>query len=262
MDPFTTSGSGRAHSANIGLKRLSATARRNLTIAVIVCLAIAFIAFTAFGEPQAFEFLTASASPGTTNPATASDKTAPADGANIVPDDTRNGSEDADKPLDTTPAVYVVYVTGAVVSPGIYTLPEHSRIGDAVAAAGGFIDDAATAAVNLAEQLLDGMHIHIPTNEDVSSGRGGSSGLYVSGGTGNGSSASSSTVDKSQQVKVNINTADSATLQTLAGIGPVTAQKIIDYRNAHGPFRSKEDIKNVSGIGEKRYEAIADYITL
>ena len=154
------------------------------------------------------------------------------------------------------PSVVVVYVTGAVANPGLYSLPADKRIGDAVQAAGGFLPEAATAVVNLAQQLTDGMQIHILTTDEVHNNAPGAG--TASPATG----PPTVTADNSASALVNINTADAPTLQTLDGIGPATAQKIIDYRSAHGPFQSKEELKNVSGIGEKKYTAIQAKITV
>lgn len=106
-------------------------------------------------------------------------------------------------------------------------------------AAGGFTKNADQNSLNLAKTLEDGEQVMIP----------------AIGGTSSGAEASGSS-----NGKVNINTADLATLETLSGVGPATAQKIIDYRNAHGKFKSIEEIKKVSGIGEKTYEKFKDKI--
>lgn len=128
-----------------------------------------------------------------------------------------------------------VYVTGAVVSPGVYTLPPDSRVEDAVEAAGGFMPDAAKEQVNLASLLWDGAQIHIPS-------------IIVSNRAGG--------------ERVNINTASAEELATLPGIGPTTAQKIVEYRLQHGPFRTIQDIQNVPGIGPTTFAKIQDYITV
>jgi len=159
----------------------------------------------------------------------------------------------ADTAISTTPASCVVYVTGAVVNPGLYTLAGSSRVGDAVKAAGGFTPEAAAAVVNLAQQLADGMQIHIPRIDEVEKDAP-SSGTPLSGEAP--TPAPAATPGQEGSILVNINTADSATLQTLSGIGPATAQKIIDHRTSNGPFSSKEELKQVSGIGEKKYAAI------
>jgi competence protein ComEA len=144
----------------------------------------------------------------------------------------------------------VVYVTGAVAKPGVYQLIGGARIDDGVQAAGGFIDTAATDFVNLAAPLLDGQQIHIPTREEIAAGAPQPMGTVTS----------SSSSNQGMSMLVNINTADSDLLQTLPGIGPATAQRIIAYRDAHGNFSSPDELKQVSGIGEKKYAALVDLI--
>jgi competence protein ComEA len=186
-----------------------------------------------------------------------------------------SAAADAAGATDASGAGSVVYVTGAVNAPGVVELPAGARIGDAVKAAGGFAPDAEAAAVNLAQFALDGCQIHIPTHEEAVNGC-----LPPSGATGTdagpslGAAQAQRTADGATQAApagaqgqnaaksalVNINSASLGTLQTLKGIGPATAQKIIDYRSAHGPFKSIEELRNVSGIGEKKYAAIAGQI--
>jgi len=281
MDPFETPfHDGRAGGASAGgrsdgrsdtegasrlsprrrLQNLSQKTRRNLLILLIACAAVGFLAYTILSEQGSFVIVPGAQATGTqaSNPSANEDSP---------------GSEGAiaGSSLATEPKMCVVYVTGAVIEPGLFSLAESARIGDAVAAAGGFSEDAATAALNLAQPLVDGSHIHVPTKEEVAHGTaaepvqlpeggGSSSSGYGSNGSVTGSQNPSQQAPVSS--KVNINTASLSALQTLSGIGPVTAQRIIDYRTAHGPFKTKEEIKNVSGIGDKKYAAIADYITV
>jgi len=134
-----------------------------------------------------------------------------------------------------TGAPLTVYVTGAVATPGVYRLPEDSRINDALEAAGGFAEGAERDRINLAEPVEDGMQIDIPGI--VESAR-------VDGG------------------RVDINTATLDELDGLPGIGPTAAQAIIDYRQANGDFQVIQDIQNVPGIGATTFERIRDYITV
>lgn len=134
-----------------------------------------------------------------------------------------------------------VHVGGEVVTPGLYKLEDGARINDAIQAAGGFTENANKDSLNLAKILEDGEQLVIPSKSGTSAEGGG-----ASSSTNNG--------------KVNINTADLATLQTLSGVGPATAQKIIDFRTANGKFKSIEDIKKVSGIGDKTFEKFKDQI--
>jgi competence protein ComEA len=157
-------------------------------------------------------------------------------------------------PISVTTAV--VYVTGAVNNPGLYTLLSSDRVGDAVTAAGGMNESAAVEAVNLAEFLSDGIQIHILTREEAQAN------ISIPSSSSGSIATTGSTKTGQDQTKININTADVSNLQALDGIGPATAQKIIDYRTANGSFKSKEDLKNVSGIGDKKYAAIEAKITV
>jgi competence protein ComEA len=145
----------------------------------------------------------------------------------------------------------IVYITGAVPRPGLYALPEGSRVQDGIAAAGGFLAEAERADINLAAFLIDGEELDIPFVE-------GGSPVLATPMEDNpvlpGSGSSTELID--------INIATSAELETLPGIGPTTAQKIIEYRQTNGAFVSIEDIINVSGIGPGLYERIKDLITV
>ncbi len=166
-----------------------------------------------------------------------------------------SGSASADpKPRDVASEV-TVYVSGCVTEPGVYSLGANARVNDAVNAAGGFGEGAATDAVNLARTVADGEQIDIPTEEEVEAGSasGDASGVPLAAGL--------ETPDVASGL-VNINTADAMQLQALPGVGEVTAEKIIASREEEGPFQSPEDIKRVSGIGDKKYAEMADRITV
>lgn len=152
-----------------------------------------------------------------------------------------------DESAESSVSLIVVHVGGAVVSPGICELPQGSRVNDAISACGGFADGAATDALNLARVLSDGEQILVPLIEDMDSN--------VSSETASPSSSQSSG-------KVNINTANIDELDALPGVGPSTAQKIVDDRSTNGPFVTIEDLKRVSGIGDKKFNALADYICI
>lgn len=142
-----------------------------------------------------------------------------------------------------------VHVVGEVVTPGLYEVPEGARIKDAIEAAGGMTADAEQGSVNLARVLADGEQIVVASkNASSASAATASSAIASAGATSVG--------------LVNINTADAATLTSLSGIGEATAQKIIADREKNGPFKTKKDITRVSGIGDKKYEAIKDSITV
>lgn len=149
-------------------------------------------------------------------------------------------------PSPTPPSDIVVYVTGEVVSPGLYTLPPgQRRLIEAVEAAGGFTESADMASVNGALAISDQDHIHVlplPVTTDA---------VSVDPQLG---LASSSLID--------LNAASSEELQTLPGIGPAKAESIIEHRRVNGPFTRIEDILAVSGIGEKTFESFQHLITV
>lgn len=143
-----------------------------------------------------------------------------------------------------------VYVSGQVKTPAVVTFEddENLKIVDAVNAAGGLTEFADTESVNLAEPLNDGQHIHIPTKKII---------IQEIPKTAANKNKPSIAGDL-----ININTADLTELQKIRGVGPSIAQRIIDYRDANGNFKSIDDIKSVRGIGTKTFEKIKDSITV
>lgn len=149
-----------------------------------------------------------------------------------------------------TPLPIRVYVSGAVLRPGVYALPWDGRVEDAVAAAGGGAADADLSRVNLALRLRDEQQIYVPGHAEA-----------VTPILPTPPPPTSSThTSRTPGQKININTASAAELEALPGIGPVLAQRIIDYRQANGPFGRLEDIKKVKGIGDKTFEDLKDLI--
>ena len=142
-----------------------------------------------------------------------------------------------------TPYVLRVYVSGAVQYPDVYTLPQDSIVKDALQAAGGATEEADLERINLALPVSDGQQVHVPRLGDDTSPVEPPSRLPAAAS------------------KVNINTADLAALESLPGIGPSLAQRIIDYRQSNGPFTRIEDVMEVSGIGTATFEGIQDLIT-
>lgn len=149
------------------------------------------------------------------------------------------------RPVPTDTPI-VVQITGAVPRPGVYAFPHGARVQDAISAAGGFLAEADKTGINLARVLEDGEQIDIPFGEGAS--------IVIP-------TPGEEIVTSSTEL-ININTASQAELESLPGIGPTTAVKIIDYREANGPFLNPEDIINVSGIGPGTYERIKDLITV
>lgn len=157
-----------------------------------------------------------------------------------------------------TEAPIEVHVIGAVPRPGLYKFPPGARVQDAIDAAGGLLASANANAVNLAALLDDGQQLDIPYEaggEPTDFGSSQQSQLPLSEPAQPDSQSTDSEL-------VNINTASFEELDTLPGIGPTTAQKIIDYREANGPFSVIEDIMNVSGIGPATFEDIRNLISV
>ena len=146
-----------------------------------------------------------------------------------------------------TPAPLRVHVAGAVRHPDVYTLPTGSIVNDAIDAAGGTLADANLSGINLARELEDQQQVYVPRQGETPIAPLSPSGQREGDETGG---------------RVNINTATLAELDTLPRVGPSTAQRIIDYREANGPFERIEDIQNVSGIGTATFEGLKDLITV
>lgn len=161
-------------------------------------------------------------------------------------------------PIPAVPKIKID-IAGAVTNPGVCELSENSRVEDALNAAGGLSNGAdrdwISKNLNLAAKLSDGDRIYIPKVGETSVSGGPPASAGVVSGT-----ETSSPLDCS---RVNINTASAATLdECLPGIGPAYAQRIIEYREAHGGFKSIEEIQEVRGIGPKTFEKIKDQITV
>jgi len=151
-----------------------------------------------------------------------------------------------------TPEPIQEYVSGAVARPGVYALPWDSRVEQAIAAAGGSTADADLLRVNLAQRVHDEQQIYVPHKSEAVTP------VLPTPVSPTPSTGTSSTPGQ----KVNINTGNAAELEALPGIGPVLAQRIIDYRQTNSPFRRPEDIKNVKGIGDVTFERLRDLISV
>lgn len=149
----------------------------------------------------------------------------------------------------------VIYVSGAVQQPGVYTLPASSRVNDAVTAAGGMTENADPAGINLAAQLEDSQHVHIPEPGEtpISGSPAGSSGAMETGsGSTNGDSGG----------PININTAGETELQELPGIGPALSSAIVQWRDEHGSFSSVDDLLDVPGVGPAKLSQLRERATV
>ncbi|PWH20679.1 MAG: DNA-binding protein [Ardenticatenia bacterium] len=155
---------------------------------------------------------------------------------------------DTPTPVSTpTPAFLRVYVTGAVYRPDVYELPASSIVKDALLAAGGATTDADLERINLALALHDEQHVHVPRRGEQAA---------------QPARESDATVSETLPSQININTATVEELVSLPGIGPALAERIVTWRETHGPFTHVTDIKQVPGIGEAIFARIQPYITV
>jgi competence protein ComEA len=146
--------------------------------------------------------------------------------------------------LDRRSGRAYVHVIGAVRRPGVYRLPPWARLEAAVERAGGATAAADMTGVNLAARLSDGQQVVVPRRQAAGEPPGAATGTTGS------------------DAPISLNTATAEQLDELEGVGPATAQKILDWRKEHGGFRSVEDLKQVSGIGPKRFEALKDKVRM
>lgn len=155
-------------------------------------------------------------------------------------------------PPPTPPTTIVIYITGAIKNPGLYTLPRSSRVNDAVEAAGGLIEVSDRLAINLAAKIEDGAKIVVPALVAESTGQAGQTPR----------TSATPLLTPTINFPININSADATMLDNLPGIGPSKAGAIQAYRQEHGPFTKIEDIMNVPGIGSGLFNSIKDFITV
>ena len=167
-----------------------------------------------------------------------------------------------------------VHITGEVKNPGVVRVKEGSRIQDIIEEAGGLTENADITDVNLAYVVEDGMKVRIPSNDDENLKKNNSGKTdddeeksqielakneYITQDSGKGVIVSDEGIDTSSSI-VNINTATQTELEELPGIGPSLASRIVEHRNQNGKFKTIEDIKNVTGIGDSKFEKIKDLI--
>lgn len=158
--------------------------------------------------------------------------------------------KEAAEPEPEPPAVCYVHICGEVNSPGVYEMEPGQRLYQVVERAGGYTQEAARDYLNLAETVSDGMKLAVPGRQELLEGNAGQYGTDISG------------PGESAPEKINLNTASKEMLMSLRGIGEARAEDIIRYREAHGSFRSIEEIMNVSGIKNAAFEKIKDDITV
>jgi len=161
-------------------------------------------------------------------------------------------------PTEPTPsAEVVVHVSGAVKRAGVYRLAPDSRVADAIEQAGGATEHADLDALNLAEPLQDGQKIHVPRKGEVSPPT-----VASVAPSRTPRSAPQAAATATTQFPINLNTATAEQLEAIPGIGPVLAQRIIEYRQTRGRFQSVDELLEVRGIGPKRLESMRPYVVV
>ena len=145
-----------------------------------------------------------------------------------------------------------IHVAGSVSAPGLYELQEGARVNDAIKLAGWFTDEADQTSLNLARALTDGEQLFVPSKNSESGSVSSNASISF-----NSNANVSGTVPK-----INVNRANEGDLQSIPGVGPSLAAKIIKDRESNGPFASVDDLTRVSGIGEKKLESMREFITI
>lgn len=168
----------------------------------------------------------------------------------ILPKEVNEEGQNEPKAETELPEKIIVDVKGQVKKPGVYPSSEGERVIDVIHRAGGLTENADQSQVNFAEHVQDAMVIYIPAIGEVGIETAGTQPGNLAGNSGGGN----------QQAKVNLNKADETELQTLPGIGPAKATAIVEYRETNGPFKTLEDLKNISGFGDKTIEKLKDHI--
>ena len=224
------------------MENLTKNQRIIAIIIIIVCIII--ICFYVYGKNNNYEEVT---------------------NDEILANDTNETKDiDSSEKKDEESEKIIVHIMGAVKNAGVVELNENSRISDAIDAAGGITEDADMSKINLAYMLEDGMKIIIPSINDKTNEQETTDDSYITTDSGQTTekNISNKSESKSKNELININKASQTELETLPGIGASTASKIIAYRDENGKFSKIEDIKNVSGIGESKYNSLKENITV
>lgn len=183
---------------------------------------------------------------------------------NVENKENENSLNNENSTKEESKSTIKIHIAGAVKNEGVIEIKANSRLSDAIEKAGGLKEDADITKINLACLLEDGIKIYIPNRKDGNNINQDETEKYVMTPDENNISIKDTNKDtlnkKDTKIMVNINTATQAELETIPGIGPSTALKIIKYRQENGKFKNIEDIKEVSGIGDSKYNQMKDKI--
>lgn len=219
-----------------------------------LAIALALVLIVLWGRTAALGALehAGDASPGTPMPSVEEPSPSALQSVPATQDASQPDMPAAPAPPPAGSGQLVVYVSGAVASPGVYTLPAGARVNDAVTLAGGIAENAERALVNLAAPVSDGQHVHIAAVGETP----------MAAATGGGTETSSTVTGTGQAGAVNLNTATNEELQSLPGIGPALAGAVVAWREENGGFRAVEDLLEVSGIGQAKFAQLKDRVAV
>ncbi|HWI34217.1 MAG TPA: ComEA family DNA-binding protein [Lapillicoccus sp.] len=248
--------------------RVAVSARAVVAFLVVLVVAVVFFAVRVARAQQAAAPQPVPAGEGVVGRASVPSAFVPssAESAGGATNATADASSTAGAVARESPGrLMVVDVVGHVARPGVVRVPDGSRVVDVLAAAGGALPEADLQRLNLARQVADGEQVFVPKPGETPpiligglSGSAAGSGASVDGGSGGGGSGGGT----ASNPLVDLNTATLAALDTLPGVGPVLAQRILDWRTQHGRFTSVDELGEVSGIGDKLLEQIRPKVTV
>ncbi len=249
----------------------SVSNRKAAAILAVMAVVTGIVAYLCLrpAQPQSLPPLTLKDPPAATAPATHSADTSDSD-------DSKPEAKPGTAPTAPAKGSVTVHVTGAVNRPGVYELLVGSRVADAITMAGGATPQGDPNSLNMAERIQDGSKIVVPVTGSVTQPANSAANVSSQGEAWvpttshsgpaqqppSGTEANAAPTGVKGQTIVNLNTATEADLRLLPGVGAATAAKILEYRQQHGSFQSVDELRNVRGIGDKRYQRLIPCVTV